>query len=368
MAGGYTLSMAADTSSFERAISKGIIDPLEETEKGLHALEKSKAGDSLEGEMRQAQRSTEDLRDDIKRLQSSVQDAGKKGGRALSDGMKEGARDARQEVKLAGEGVQGFKDEAVANFSEVASSFSGDMSQAADGVQGLLGGLASSLGPAGILLAAAGAVGGAFLNSWQDSADKIEERVGTMYDDMAASGMEFLTKEFQNQAIKDLLGDKDKYAKLTEQAKILGLSEAELARATVASGADRDAVFERAAVLSAAAIENSKDQGRNAQIVAQRQLIDYKNITAAFGGYNDEQAKALDKAHVYRAAIADTTGTIDQARAALDNLNSSANVPKDVKLRLDMSQAELDLDNFIRSRRADIQIGVRYSNGKAVLQ
>ena len=78
----------------------------------------------------------------------------------------------------AGENVAEFKSEALQNFSEVTSSFSGDMQSIGDLAQGTLGGLASSIsGPLGIALGAAAVGVGALVKHFSDAAAAAEQVV-----------------------------------------------------------------------------------------------------------------------------------------------------------------------------------------------
>lgn len=110
--------------------------------------------DSLDDVARDGDDSTEKLERSFKDLADAARDESKRADKEL---RKIGDNDGG--ISRAGKATGDFKDEAVANFSEVTSSFNGDMTSIGDLAQGTFGGLASTLtGPLG-LAAGAAAVG-----------------------------------------------------------------------------------------------------------------------------------------------------------------------------------------------------------------
>src|SRR5690606_7412831 len=100
-------------------------------------------------------------------------------------------------------------------------------SSAIDLVQGTLGGLAGSIPGVGIALAGIGAVAGAVYAKWEENTEKIKARVSAMYDDLLASGAEYLSQEYiQDQASAILKGDEEARIgrqQLNEAVKYTGL-------------------------------------------------------------------------------------------------------------------------------------------------
>lgn len=167
------------------------------------------AGSNLEAEFR-------DIVQSSRKAERAVADIGDKG------------------FREAGASTGAFKDEAVQNFSEVASSFSGDITEMADGVQGLTGGLASALTPGiGIPIAILGAAAGAFLQSWIDSSEESKERVNSMYQDMLESGNRFVSDNFVNDAIATLGEDQGKVNEAVRLAALYRTDESDVLRAMV---------------------------------------------------------------------------------------------------------------------------------------
>lgn len=240
MAGGFSIGVAADTRLFEQAVKTGVIDPLSDAQDSLDDLGRAgdKAGDGLSSGTREASRALDRLGDDAKDAEKATDrlgDAGKDAGRDIESGMREAERamdrtgdagkDAgddiedgmraaqRQTGKTADEyremaekvraetakikaenkeafseagGATGeFKEEALSNFSEITSSFTGDMSSITDLAQGTFGGLASMGGPASLvfggLAVAVGLVGSALTQSGEDS-EEFEEKIRGLAD------------------------------------------------------------------------------------------------------------------------------------------------------------------------------------------
>lgn len=209
MARAHEVAIGADGRDFSRAIKTDVIKPTEDAARALDDLGTDGARDlgKLEDALRDVQRQSE-------KTETAARDVGKKG---FAD---------------ASESTKAFKQEAVANFSEVASSFSGDITEMADGVQGLTGGLASALTPGvGIPIAIVGALAGAFLQSWITASEDSEQRVEDMFARMTEAGTRFASESQIKEAIENL--DTDKIAEGIERAHSISIEEGAVLRAMV---------------------------------------------------------------------------------------------------------------------------------------
>ncbi len=236
-----TFTIASETRGFEDGVTRGIIDPLEDADDALKDL--GRTGDrelaALEQDMVGARRDSERFGDELKDVADALTRVGRKGKDATSD--------VSQGIRRMDDGVGDFKDEAIQNFSEVASSFNGDITQMADGVQGLTGGLASALTPGiGIPVAILGAAAGAFLANWTNAAEETKEQVADMYRDMVESGESFLSESFVQTAITDLAADTGKWNEALATAESLGLSVQTVLRASVGDQEAINAVIDAA--------------------------------------------------------------------------------------------------------------------------
>lgn len=144
-----------------------------------------------------------------------------------------------------------FKQEAIANVSEVTSSFSGSMSSIGDLAQGTLGGLATSGIPAVGAAAAVAAVGvgliTAEINKQAEDAKKLRDRLAGAYQEAAEQGRAYLDVSQLVGEANDLMFNADRaeeYKKLKQDAKTLLLDESLLIRAN-AGDLEAQAIVER---------------------------------------------------------------------------------------------------------------------------
>lgn len=232
MAGGYNIGVAMDARAVEKGVKAGIIEPVEDAVDKLQELGRAgdKAGDGISSGVRDSERLLDKLGAAGKDAGDDVQDGARKGeqgleklgraGREAGDDIEAGMRAAqsataketreireatakieaetdrikassRESFHDAGGATGEFKDEALANFSEVTSSFQGDMSSITDLAQGTFGGLASMGGPAALVFGgiavAVGLVGQAFAASGEESEEfkeKIQELAQTKLSDL----------------------------------------------------------------------------------------------------------------------------------------------------------------------------------------
>lgn len=200
MATGINISIASETRQFATGVQRGVIEPLEGAAEALDDLAKEaqQSGEGIErgleqgadGARQEVESATEKMERSFKDLATTSKRESRKIGDDLGDEVKKGARKAET-------AVDSFKDEAKQNFSETASSFDGSMSSAVDGIQGTLGGLATTLGPAGAIgagLAAAG-LGTAvtFATQWAEQQAEIAQGFRDMYAEAAEEGRNFLS-------------------------------------------------------------------------------------------------------------------------------------------------------------------------------
>lgn len=237
---GFSVGVAADTRAFETAVKSGIIDPLDDAQDALLDLGKSgeKAGDGLSKSTQDAEQSlsklgreAKDAGNDVERGMKDAErstdklgQAGKEAGDDLERGLKDAQRqtsqtsddfrDMARKIQADSEKIKAssreafdksasttgeFKEEALSNFSEVTSSFQGDMTSITDLAQGTFGGLASMGGPASLafggIAVAVGLIGSALAESGEDTEefkqkikDLAETKLGDLFSQWEDSG------------------------------------------------------------------------------------------------------------------------------------------------------------------------------------
>ncbi|WP_403023134.1 hypothetical protein [Salinibacterium sp. GXW1014] len=321
MAKGISIGVGADTRDFSKAVSKGVIDPLEDAQDALDdvARDGDKAGDKLERSFKDAQKQTEKYGREFSPLAREMD-------RQTKRGADDVARNTERGFDRAEQAAGAFKDEAVQNFAETASSFDGSMDSIADMAQSTLGGLATAIPGIGLGLAGLGAVGGMFYNQWRTAAEDTEARIASMYDDMLQSGLDFLSEEAVTQGLNDLFNPTDDAGKraleeVTRIAKDTGLSIEEVGVAWVTSGQKRDEVHSTAMAKYEAekrALEELQEKAKDPvwadyyepQLEAQTDIVEnYREIA--------EKMRDLD------ATEQDVVQGVKNARAATDLFKGS---------------------------------------------
>ncbi len=354
------IGIASETKAFRQGVQTGIIDPLEDAADKLDDLGKSKGPEKLERELEQAQKATKDLGREVDRTADDIEDEFKRAYRKAGDA----ADDFHDK---ASENVEGFKSEAIQNLSEVASSFDGDLTDMADGVQGLTGGLASSLTPGvGIPVAILGAAAGAFLASWAESTEETKQLIDDMYRDMIESGQAFLSEDFINKALADIIGDSGKVAKAREDAKKFGVDVQTVLRAQAG---------DQAAINEVIAAGNDKRQ-RALDLVAEETRLQgdvYKGQAIINGKWdealktytdlNGAAAETVDKVNLYREATNNAASADQKRYEALGRHLAGLPADKVVKVDADTSAVDRKLREITRGSYkvvVDVQTGKSY--------
>lgn len=348
MAKGIEVGVGVDTKAAKQAIETGLTEPLEDAQEALDDIGKSRGPEELERDLKAAQKATE-------RLQDETEDTAREIEKEYKRAYREAKESSRDFSDGASENVQGFKDEAIQNFSEVASSFDGDLSSMADGVQGLTGGLASSLTPGvGIPIAILGAAAAAFLSSWAEAAEESKERVDDMYQDMIESGQAFLSEDFISKALAEIIGDDGKRQKAVDDAKRLGVETSTALRAQAGDQAAINELVAKAAELKQAEVDAVKANGEPLdQQAIKLDAINtkYGEILDTYTGITSETQKAIDQVNLYRDATGKAASADQQRWEALGRAMAGVPDQKVVTLAVDTSAAERKVTEFVNKDR-----------------
>jgi len=356
------IGISSETKAFKQGVEGGIIKPLEDASDKLDDLGKSKGPDQLERELVEAQKATKQLGREVDRTADDIE-------RDFRDSYRSAERSADDFHGTATENVQGFKDEAIQNFSEVASSFDGDMQSMADGVQGLTGGLASSLTPGvGIPIAIIGAIAGAWLQSWAETTEEAKQRVSDMYQDMIESGQAFLSEDFVTKALGDIIDDDGKLAKAREDSKKFGLDMQTILRAQAGDQAAINIVIEQGRKLREEEVAAAYSSGQAYDVMktkADEVNLQWDRALGTYTDVNSEIQKSVDKVNLYREAT-DKAASADQKRwEALGR--ALAGTPTQIVVDVDTSAAEKKIGDFLRiPRKVGIETIFETRNGSKV--
>lgn len=360
--GDLSVVINSETKAFKQGVDSGIIKPLEDAEKALDDLGRSRGAENIERDMKAAQRATENLGKETKEVATRIE-------REFRDSYKKAGRAADEFQRDASGNVQNFKQEAVQNLSEVASSWKGDLEGMADGVQGLTGGLAASLTPGiGIPVAILGAAAAAFMASWVEAAEQSKQRVSDMYADMTESGATFLSESFIQQAAKTVAEDAGKFAEAQKIVADTGLEIGDVLRAMVG---DQEAIA-RAQEIYLRQRDQELDKARelgseNSQVLNdQAVLVDavntkYAEQTDWLRQVQKDTDTAADKAQAVAEAIRSGNTEMDKLAAKW------AGIPKSTQLGITINTSEFDrqFNELARKASAGIRVVLRPEQGRA---
>jgi hypothetical protein len=220
MAKGISINFLADVRDFLKG-TKNVEDELDTV------------ADTLDDVAKEGDQSTEKLEKSFKELADAAKKSGDDIEKGISQGTKRGAQDAENATDV-------LKKEAIANLSEVTSSFDGSITSLAQGIQGTLGGIVQDLGPLGIAAGALGAAGvGLLIKAYEDANEEVEAakirvaELGKLLIDTGANGeipIRAIADNFKEIAVNSddaRRGFKD----IKEEAEDLGLEVGALATA-----------------------------------------------------------------------------------------------------------------------------------------
>lgn len=240
MADGISVSIGADTRSFDQAVRAGMVDPVKDAQGALEDYAKTGggAGDDLTHTFQQQQRQTTELKRDIDQLNSSIREG--------SAPAYRGAQKAGDEfTQHSHEGFEEIKDSAKSNAIEVGASFTGGFDQAAGGLQGFVAEFLAGFGPAGLIAGIAAAAGIGLLTAQIDAGTTATEDQKQAVSDLASEYIDAGATETRSvsqvvDALKQMAVQTDasqvSLADVRKQAELLGIPFQQLARAYVDGG------------------------------------------------------------------------------------------------------------------------------------
>lgn len=278
-----------------------------------------------------------DAHDAARKVDDAFDDIAK----SAKSNMRTVEKSADDGFKEVGHATAEVKDEAKANLSEVTSSFQGDMTSAVDVIQGTLGGLVASLGPAGAAIAGAGALAvGTIAKLWQDSKDKAEANKQATKElfDALVEGQGRLQAASLQSRLEDLIGDPDQFKELKKQADAAGVSVTTYARAVAGSIPDQQRINDQ---LKAARdrLDATSDANTRSRVAA------------------DAHRASLDKQRDALKAVSDrlgiTSASLNDAHDAWTTLDQATRegITADVKVRTPTAKE-------LYNERAELQRGI----------
>jgi hypothetical protein len=257
MAKGISINFLADVRDFLKG-TKNVEDELDDV------------ADSLDDVARDGEKATEKLEDGFKELAKASKKAGDDIEKGLGEGTKKGAKQGETATEV-------YKKEAIANISEVTSSFTGSWESAADAVQGTLGGVVADLGPAGAAIGAAGALGVGVLTAalvkMEEDAKKAQERIADLAIQMIDAGSRGeIPLEVINDNLKLIISSSEEATKKFRDIQLQSkLNATDANRMAVAYAGNEKAIESQLEVLEEL-IEAEKEQTDTTQTVLSNEI------------------------------------------------------------------------------------------------
>jgi len=256
VAKGFEIGVGVDTKAAKQAIDAGLVEPLEDAQKELKDLGDSRGPEDLERSLRDAQDATQRLERETKQAADAIEDEY----RRAYGSQKQAAQSA---ASTSTETMKEVKAEALANASEVFSSFDGSASSFVDGIQGTFGGLIAGLAqvsPAMIPVAAAAAITIGTVAAAVTGAEERTEEFRAKVAELTAEFIETGTiggRSFSGMAdeVRELVAETDQSRasldRLSGLAKDLGSNFEDVVTAYTQGGSSLDDLIDKTESLAA---------------------------------------------------------------------------------------------------------------------
>lgn len=265
--------------------------------KDLDGVSKVDTG-KVEGELKEIGTTADTSAEKVERSFSSAFDKLKTESKTATDRAKRDLKDTGDEGSAS---LREFNEEAKANVAETVASFDGSASSGVEAIQATFGGLVSSLGPAGLIGAAAAGIGIGLGRSLfakaAEAAEALREQIGSIFDELRENSGS-IGKAFQSDAIAELLKDADAFK------KAFGV---DMPSAVRVFGDDLDTVLQ--------GLTGSSQQVADAQAVV-NQL--WEDAAAAGETYVDENGNVLLRNRELLVSLGETGVALKRHQTALD--------------------------------------------------
>lgn len=356
----HEIGIAADTKAFDQGIRSGVIEPLEDAEKALKELGKSRGPEELERGLKDAQKETEQLADKTKDTAREIDRQYKRAGDDIKKGVGDGLKDAKTEAKQSGR--------------ESAASFSGEWTDVGDFLQETVANGLSGFGPLGLAAGIAGAAGIGVITetilSQQEAADELKARLSSAYQEAAEEGRNYLDTAQIIAEASDLMFNNDRadeWKQVQADAKQLGLDTYDVIAAN-AGQTDKQREVQQAIN---ALIQQAKDDydatdsivGNVGQSVLGIETR-WREVIAAT---EEEKTKARELQEIVAAAEEDRRNqvnqTADTAERRLQALQNSAKTPVPIPFTFDANSVDEASRGALRRFQNNVSQGVRVPVG-----
>lgn len=295
---------------------------------------------------------------DVERLADKLKEADK-AAKALKDSGSDIGKGVKKGTVEAEDATEVYKKEAIANVSEVTSSFTGSWESAVDVVQGTLGGVVADLGKFGAVAAAGAAIGvgviGEVFRQMEEKAKEAEARVSELaqaFIDAGSGGKVPLETAIEN--LKNITTNSEnarvKFKDLKVAADKIGISAESLASAYAGGNEELEKQLTMLRMLQKQTIKNNEAAKAGAtefNVQSFQKLSEINNQIKALEDLQKENQAAADA----EAAFLDTGGGQWQAKKDLiEGINGAYDdVVGSVQDYVDEETGLLDITAFVKA-------------------
>lgn len=344
---GYQVGIASDTKPFKQGIETGVIAPLEDAQGELQKLGNSKGPEQLERGLKDAQDATERLKDDTKKTADAIDKEFRESYRSVKQNADDAADASKTGFKKAGEAGAEFKDETLANVSEVASSFDGSFESIGDVVQGTLGGVTQALGPAlGGAAAAAAAAVGVITDAFTTAGEAAQQAKDDAFEFAYGVNGALATAGY-SERVASWTSDTDKLKQAQDIAVVSGWDIVDVVDALASGGDKLDGLF------------GAFEQGASSTSIATGRALELEGaLQGTMDGYlngGDAARLAAKLNYDYATSAGEATGETDELGNAVYRLPDG----KEIVVDANTNTAYEDLDALERKQITDKTVRVR---------
>lgn len=334
MADGVSVSIGADTRTFDQAVKSGMVEPVQNAQKALdeYAQTGDHAGGQLEHAFRGQQQQTTELQHDIQKLNSTIRDGS-------APAYKKAQQAGDEFTHKSHEGFNEIKESAKSNAIEVGASFTGGFDQAAGGLQGFVSEMLAGFGPAGVVAGIAAAAGIGLLTAQIDagtqSAEDQKQAVADLageYIDAGGKGRRSMSQVVEQLKAMATSTDDNSVSldEIRKQAERLGMPFRDLARAYTDGGdAQNYAITKTRELLRAEKDRLSTEQlsvsqaGGMAASENERTRALEKQLNQLQANRTEQQKAAKQQAEYLATGAADLQATADATQAYADSVQGA---------------------------------------------
>ncbi len=293
------------------------------------------------------------VKDTYEQVASSAEEASQK----VAEYSERGFEKAGDSADDLGEKVKGKLSD---SFRQWDGTAEGAVESVASSLQGLAG-IIPGIG--GLVGAGLGVVISEWGKEWRDTAKENASRVRSMYDDMIASGQDYLSEQFVQNKISDILHDAQAFAEVEQLARDAGLAIDEVLAARAGSKPALESVLARVNEQLETALELQKDgtfESQEELVAVENKIIRLDRVREVMAGVLDEQNGVVDQVDLFNAALDTARGNIiaNQEQIQIQN-RLLAETPTVLPVQLDFTAADREYAAWAsRRRRVAVELGI----------